>query len=654
MKRTVILLLKVLVGIVLVLAVLLGVAAILLNSDSVQNRLMRHATTLLSEKLQTQVDIDHVSVDFFGQRLQLHGLKVEDQRQRDLLLIESIDVSIDLPALRRNEVHINEAHIAGLNAQLVKEHPDSAANFEFIINAFKNDKKEQKTDTLGQESRKLLFDLKKLTLQRISATYNSNTFSLKQLSFRERNHRHEAIIDSLRLQTDNRKPHKRTGKPHRGYFDAGHLDVVASLRIGIHHLGKDSLAATVSECTVCDSASGVNVTNLKFNVEGNSRSARLNSVTIDLPNTSLHFDSALVVLPGKKDGRKLSYSTSEIKGETLIKDISRPFAPLLSKFSIPLQLSVKLSGDDDRMLFRNIKVSTADRQLTIAANGSLSNLHGKRQYLIAFDVSKMQTTGRAVEHIINQFPVKKFMLQQLRALGNISYTGRVGIRWKREDFQGRLNTSAGQLRFRFSLDENNKYLTGNVHTDSLHLGKVIDMPDIGKVACDASFKFDYSKPRTAKMRKLKGGKLPIGQIAAHVIEAKYKMLKFKNIQATIESDGAVAVGQIENRGKRVDLLCSFSFTDTDAMKKMSIKPSVKLHKLSEEDRQAKDERKLQKQKEKAERRAERRAEAEAKKQQKAETKAARKQEKAEAKEARRQQKAEAKAAKKAAKESGKE
>lgn len=643
MKRAFILLLKVLAGIILVLAVLLGIAAVMLNSESVQNRLMQHATTLLSEKLQTQVGIDHVNIDFFGQRLQLHGLKVKDQQQRDLLLIESLNVSIDLPALRHNEVRINEAHIAGLSAHLVKEHPDSVANFKFIIDAFKNDKKEQMTDTLSQESKKLLFDLKKLTLQRISATYNSNAFSLNWLFFHEQSHRREVIIDSLRLQTDNHKPHKRTGKPHRGYFDAGHLDVVANMKINIQHLGKDSLVATLNECSATDLASGLKVTNLKFNVEGNSREARLSNISIGLPNTLLHFDSAQVVLPSKKDGRKLSYSTSEITGETLLKDISRPFAPLLNKFNIPLKLNVKLSGDDDHMLFRNIKVSTADRQLTIAANGRIENLRGKRLLFIAFNVSKMKTTGRAAEHIINQFPVKKFMIQQLRALGSISYTGRIGIRWKREEFQGKLNTSAGQLRFNFSLDENNKYLVGNVSTDSLQLGQVIDMPDIGKVACEAGFKFDYSKPRTAKMRKLKGGKLPIGRVEANVIEAKYKKLKFKNIQATIESDGAVATGQIENRGKRVDLLCSFSFTDTDAMKKMSIKPGIKLHKLSDEDRQAKDERKQQKKQEKAERKAEKKIEKEAKKQQKAEAKAAKK-----------QQKAEAKAAKKAAKKAGHE
>ena len=170
------------------------------------------------------------------------------------------------------------------------------------------------------------------------------------------------------------------------------------------------------------------------------------------------------------------------------------------------------------------------------------------------------------------------------------------------------------------------------------LGKVMDMPDIGMIACKANFKFDISKPRTAKMRQQKGGKLPIGQVDAEVFEAKYKKVKVRNVVANMKSDGAVAEGNITMKGGRVDVLCGFSFTNTNEMRKTKIKPGLKFHKLSEE-RKA----------EKAEKKAIKRAEKEERKQQKAEEKAAKKAAKAEEKVARKAAKAEAKAAKKAAK-----
>ena len=135
--------------------------------------------------------------------------------------------------------------------------------------------------------------------------------------------------------------------------------------------------------------------------------------------------------------------------------------------------------------------------------------------------------------------------------------------WKCEQFAGRLTTAVGKLDFNFALDENNKYVLGSVRTDSLHFGKAMDMPDIKKVAFKADFKFDISKPRTAIMRKKVGGKLPMGEVNAEVYEAKCGLLHVRNTVLTLKSNGAIAEGNVNVRGKRVDLLCSFSFTNTN-------------------------------------------------------------------------------------------
>ena len=223
------------------------------------------------------------------------------------------------------------------------------------------------------------------------------------------------------------------------------------------------------------------------------------------------------------------------------------------------------------------------------------------------------------------------------------------------------------MNFQFALDELNKYVYGSARTDSFELGKAMDMPDLGKIACKADFKFDISKPRTAQMRKLKGGKLPIGRVTAEVAEGKYKKVKVRNLFAELESDGAVAMGNITVKGKRMDVLCGFSFTNTSEMKKTKIKPGIKFHKMSDEDKAAREERRAAKkearQQAKEERRAaraekkevrqairaEQKAQRDAQTAIKAEEKAERKAAKAEEKAARKAAKAEAKAARKAAK-----
>lgn len=81
------------------------------------------------------------------------------------------------------------------------------------------------------------------------------------------------------------------------------------------------------------------------------------------------------------------------------------------------------------------------------------------------------------------------------------------------------------------------------------------------------------------MRRQKGGKLPIGEVDALVYETKYKGIKMTNIFANIVSDGALAEGFLKTEGKLklADILCSFSFTDTNEMKKMKNKPSLRFH-----------------------------------------------------------------------------
>ena len=49
----------------------------------------------------------------------------------------------------------------------------------------------------------------------------------------------------------------------------------------------------------------------------------------------------------------------------------------------------------------------------------------------------------------------------------------------------------------------------------------------------------------------------------------------KNIVADIESDGAIANGDVTLKGSLTDLVLQFSFTNTDEMHKMKIKPRLR-------------------------------------------------------------------------------
>lgn len=664
MKRIVVLALKVVGGVLAAVLVLMIVMGVLLNTDAFQNKVLRRATQMLSEKLNTEVKIDSVSIGFFSNDVRLRGVSIEDLEHRKMLQMEQLTVRMEMFALLRKEVNITSAHVAGLSAELYKPE-DGPANYQFLIDAFKKDK--QPEEKPAEKKSKLSLSVKDVLLERISVKYNESSAQLKRLKYEERlsgarhaklegldaqwvahlkrgpqdckagigvlelqekDRKGQAVIGNLYFWSDNHLPRKNKGKPKRGAFDNGHMDMKANLKLSFTIPDNDRIVAKMERCEVNDDVAGIHVKDLTLGVTATKEKLAMENIVVNLENTTVNIAHADLQLPSKKRGVKLAYKTSLITGQTLLKDISKPFAPVLSKFSLPIKFSTYMSGDDYEMKFDSILVGTLDDKLHVEAVGRLKELKDKYKLDVRFHVSKMHAKGDVKARIINQFPVKKFMMKQVDALGNISCVADIIVLWKHEQFQGVLHTAVGKLDFSFGINENTKYLNGTVRSPGIDIGRAFDLDDFGPVSCKADFTFDISKPRTAVMRRKKGGKLPMGSVKAHVDEASFKKVKFRNIQADIVSDGAVADGKLNVMGKRTDILCSFSFTNTESLRKMKIKPGIRFHGLSEAEKKAKEERKLQRKNEK-----------EARKQQRAEEKA---------------RKAEAKAAKKAAKKAQRE
>lgn len=645
MKKTLIRILKISGIAILVLIVFLVFGTLVLNTPTVQHKLMKHSTALLSEKLETTVDIDKVNVNVFSQSLEMHNVVIEDLQHREMLKVGELDVKFEIiPLVTQKLVKIKSARLIGLKAFLLGEQGDEPANYQFLVEAIKEDKENaiddhhEEPDTLKKPKKKLSFDVNNLFLQDIDLSYNDKkivlgslyykknfleeaTGQLSDLSFEWKQQtkkglqdcrasidrinykgdkkQHTLDIDRLRFKTNNHLPRKNSGKPKRGAFDAGHLNILANAKMNIELIQPDSLIATITHLDAKDDDAGWLVKDINLHLNANKRHATLSDINIKLTETTLAIQKAEVQLPNKKENLPFTYTASPITGRVILRDIAKPFAPVLSKFDMPLMLNVELSGDSTSMDYQNITVATGDKRLTISSTGTLRHLKDKYALAIRFHVNKMTARNGVAKDIIELFPVKKFMMKQLQALGIIHYTGDFDVLWKKEQFRGLLNTDVGDLNFQFQLDEANKYLIGSASTSNVELGKAFDVKDLGKIVCTTDFRFDIHKGRTAEMRRKLGGKLPIGEVKANVKEAKYKKITVRNINADIKSNGAVAIGDIAIIGRHTDLLASFSFTNTDSIRsKLKVKPGIRFHGLTDEQKQEKAEKKRKKKEQK--------------------------------------------------------
>ena len=152
MKKTTRIILITLAAITITLVVLVTGAFVALNIPSVRQRIMMQATVLLSEKLNTRVSMEQAELSIFGGYVNLYGLEIDDQQQRKMLQIGKLSANVALRPLFEQRVVIEEIEVSGLNALLTKKTDSTAANYQFIIDAFKKDKKDENEN--GNENKK--------------------------------------------------------------------------------------------------------------------------------------------------------------------------------------------------------------------------------------------------------------------------------------------------------------------------------------------------------------------------------------------------------------------------------------------------------------------------------------------------------------------
>ena len=645
MKRTGRVILRIFAAIGIATAVLLVAAVVLTSLPSVRQKVLERATTMLSEKLGTRVSISRADISILRGSVMLYDIEIDDQQHRKMLQIEQLSANLRLRPLLSKRIVVEKAEIDGMNALLTKKTESQPANYQFVIDAFKKDKKPAATETeKKKKKKKLSIDVSHAKLNNIHVKYDIYDLRLASADYQTDGNKQLSVsIDSLKAAwtaqrkkgkvscraavgklnvaqqgtsynaelgglnyiTDNHKPRKNAQHPKRGFFDLGHLNIVADMSINIDPTKKDTLKAVITQCKATDKTTGIDLRNLKTQIAYTKGTLKLQNTELQQGDTKLVIANADLQLPNKKEAKPLAYSTGLIKGRVVLKDIARTFAPVLANFTIPLHLNVSMSGNENGISFRNIRVINSNKNLQISAKGGISHLKEKHLIDIHFNVATLYAKNHITEKIIRQFKVKKLMMRQLRNLGNLHYRGNVQILWRKEKFEGLLRTAAGNLNFNFTLDENNKYVSGRANSTNLALGRVMELEKLGVIDASADFKFDISKARTAAIRKQKGGKLPIGTVNAVVNDCSYHGVHLRNLSADILSDGAEATGNVMKHGRIRDLFFSFTFTDTDDMHKVKIThPGIKFHPLSEKNQKQREERRKQKKLEKEQRKLE--------------------------------------------------
>lgn len=627
------------------LLILCGSVAFLV-SDSGQKWLTDKGIAMLSETLGTRVSAKEVTLSILDGGLYLYGFEIDDLQGVTMLHVDTLEVGMEIIPILKGEVKVDDIELHGVNAVFYKEHPDTAANYQFVVEALKKNRKDKhdkkgfstplsfeiddfevsrmnfswdiKSESRREESvidhahlkirdfamqmRGDMFDDETMSVEilnlkgteenancRISikktACYIGNNqpvntlmsdfaFSSKKLSIKldsivisqdsvhfSTDNETRIAISKLHCVTDNGKPRKNVIKPRRGFFDPGHLDATIDMKATMHNINPDSMSATINSMAIYDKGSGLDIRNLTTEIELLHRNIIVRDLHIALPH-SLIKSNEIRVIP---DGKNTIIKDSRISSYIILKDIAKPFAPVLSDFSTPLNLTTTVGGDMKRIQFKNIHVWSNDNRIKVTAQGDLCNVLGKKDLCLHFYNIAMREHGNIKLQIINHFSKKANikMKRQIKGLGNIGYNGHVGIFYKRVEIGGTMFSKPGNVNFEFTLNGFTKYMNGTMSIKNFDLCDVLNIKRLAPFSADFKYDFDMAVKKRPTYSNGSRGKLPRGTITANITGVKYGILNFNHITADIVSDGAEAKGTMTIYKKLANLNIDVLYHQTE-------------------------------------------------------------------------------------------
>lgn len=144
--------------------VLLTLLILSLRLPAVQNFIKDKLVIYLEKKINTKVSLERVYIGF-PNSLVMENLYLKGQDVDTLLAVKKLDVGLNMLKLINSTADITSVDLEGARANVVRK-PDSKFNFDYIIDAFATNDKEE------SPSKPFIISLDKINLKDIGVTFN--------------------------------------------------------------------------------------------------------------------------------------------------------------------------------------------------------------------------------------------------------------------------------------------------------------------------------------------------------------------------------------------------------------------------------------------------------------------------------------------------
>ncbi len=282
---------------------LVAIVFVLLTIPPTQRWLTGVVETELERILDTEVEIDHITIGF-PNRLIIGGLSVEDLQGKRMLEVSRLATKFNWsPLLQDGRISLHTAQVFGLHAFLNRQHPDSIPNYQFLID-------------------------------RLSSTDSTETSLPLDLRI------NSVLIRRARFCYD------VYSEPYvAGLFDPDHVNVSdLNATIVLKAFNGDSINATIKRLEM-EEQSGLALKSLQMSLLANNEKMVLKDFNLQLPSSQLMFDSIVAHYPLSEE--KKLWDRLQVDGrldnrsKIVLQDFA-PLTPLFAQFVSPLWIAGNL------------------------------------------------------------------------------------------------------------------------------------------------------------------------------------------------------------------------------------------------------------------------------------------------------------------------
>ena len=161
--------LKAILWVAVFLVLLFVIIAALIQIPTIQNKIVHFATTFVSNKTHTSVEIKNISISF-PKSVDIEGLFLEDTHKDTLLFVGKAKINIALYDLISNNITISSFALENANINLYSTNTDSLFNYSFLLKAFIDTT--TRTKIKPKSASKWAFSINKVSLKNIRLRYD--------------------------------------------------------------------------------------------------------------------------------------------------------------------------------------------------------------------------------------------------------------------------------------------------------------------------------------------------------------------------------------------------------------------------------------------------------------------------------------------------